>query len=230
VINTNVDRQAAREERRRQETELTKHVDMEQANEEGVVPIEQLMQTEVIDPVKHAANVKDLNKGQRRFFDRVTKDIATQKADGLKAQNSNSFGFFLSGEAGFGKSHLIRCLKERFTLDYGTTRRMGICITGSTGVAAKGVGGFTYHSVLHMDVQMGAIGEYRSLPDTLRSELGSAMQNVRLILFEECSMISSLNLLKIHMRLCEISGLYEKCECLSYMLVLGAAVMHSIPL
>jgi hypothetical protein len=65
VITTNSDRQAAREERRRQETELTKHVDKEQINEEGDVTIEQLMKTEVIDPDKHAANVKELNNGAK---------------------------------------------------------------------------------------------------------------------------------------------------------------------
>lgn len=98
-----------------------------------------------------------------------------------------------------------------------------IAIAAPTGMAAKGVGGNTIHSLLSMDVTFGGEAEYTALrDDTLMKMrhlfLGGDILTEKdlddpkirkkrpLLIIDEISMVSNIMLAKIHLRCCEITG------------------------
>jgi hypothetical protein len=85
-----------------------------------------------------------------------------------------------------------------------------VALAAPTGKAAVHIQGSTLHSLLKIEVQQGTIGLYHALKPKFLSDLKSAFENVRLVVIDEYSMVSNVLLMKVHLRLCEISGIYDR--------------------
>ena len=83
-------------------------------------------------------------------------------------------------------------------------------ITAPTGLAAFNVGGNTIHRVFQLPIQHeGKSATYWSLPKASQKVMRTTLRNVKFIIVDEISMVSSLNLAYMHLRLEELFGTNE---------------------
>ena len=79
-----------------------------------------------------------------------------------------------------------------------------MCIAAPTGLAAFNVGGTTIHRLFQLPIEHSA--SYWSLPKSSQKVMKTTLCNVKLFIIDEISMVTSLNLAYIHMRLEELFG------------------------
>ena len=113
---------------------------------------------------------------------------------------------FVSGVGGTGKSFLIealKCLVGRVWTDGGVK----VVVAAPTGLAAFNVGGLTIHRLFQLPIEHeGKTAEYWSLSKESQKVMKTKLRDVKLIIVDEISMVSSLNLAYMHLRLEELFG------------------------
>jgi hypothetical protein len=160
----------------------------------GIVPYDNLQE------LQQSRNqfVRDANKEQKKGFHLVEQTL-TQN------DNAKQLLMCLSGAAGTGKTFLLDAIKNAAKLICGKTPSIyGPCVAlAPTGSAACTVGGYTWHDLL-----MKGIGDndknilgYAALSIQKTLDLQAKLNGVKLILIDEMSMISLLDLYDIHKRL-----------------------------
>lgn len=122
--------------------------------------------------------------------------------DGICA-NLNKGGFSatcVSGDAGVGKSHLVRLLQEHCRLKFGkTVGTFGPSVVlGPTGCASNNVKGFTWQGALGVGLNLN-LSQGMSLGNKVK--IGKKLQGVKLVIIDEMSMISAKDLHEIEMRI-----------------------------
>ena len=76
-----------------------------------------------------------------------------------------------------------------------------------TGLAAFNVGGLTIHRLFQLPIEHeGQMASYWSLPKVSQKVMKTKLCHVKLIIIDEISMVSSLNLAYVHLRLEELFG------------------------
>ncbi|XP_063435688.1 uncharacterized protein LOC134716608 [Mytilus trossulus] len=152
--------------------------------------------------------LRTLNEKQKRIFFKI-REWCNLKVNG---KNPPPFHVFVTGGAGTGKSHLIKCLY------YEATRILAHCspnpddltvlLTAPTGTAAFNINGLTIHSSLSifkgLSVEKAMLGE-----DKLNS-LRSKLENLQILIIDEVSMVNKRLLFFIHERLRQIKKRPEK--------------------
>ena len=117
---------------------------------------------------------------------------------------------------GTGKSFLIealKCLVARVWTDGGVK----VVVAAPTGLAAFNVGGLT---ILQLPIEHeGKTAEYWSLSKESQKVMKTKLSDVKLIIVDEISMVSSLNLAYMHLRLEELFGGNEWFGCRNVMFV-----------
>ena len=115
-----------------------------------------------------------------------------------------SFHIFITGGAGVGKSHLIKTIYLSLSkvLGYkgGDVDKPRILLLAPTGVAAVNINGTTIHSGLGINVTT----KLYPLNDQQRAALRNKLSEVRLIIIDEISMVSSVLFYQVNQRLNEI--------------------------
>ena len=138
-------------------------------------------------------NIRSLNMQQREIFNFVHKwsrDFI--KSLGCKIhQNVKLFYVFITGGAGVGKSHMIKTiymsLSKVLMYKGGELDKPRILLLAPTGVAAVNINGTTIHSGLEINVG----GKLYPLSEQHRADLRNKLSEVRLIIIDEISMVSS---------------------------------------
>ena len=153
-------------------------------------------------------NIRSLNMKQREVFN----FIYTWSRDYIKSlrckviKKVKPFHIFITGCAGFEKSHLIKTifLSLNKVLGYkdGDADKPRILILAPTGVAAINFNGTTIHSGLGINVG----SKLYPLNDQQRAALRNKLSEVRLIIIDEISMVSSVLFYQVNQRLNEIFG------------------------
>ena len=143
-----------------------------------------------------------LNKVQSKYIlnseqERAFKIIATHAIN----VDSPQLCMYIGGMAGTGKSQIIRCLIEFFTLRQQSHR---LVITAPTGSAAALIGGSTYHSML------GIIPGQSYINETALAKVKSRLQGADYIFIDEISMVDLVSLYKISAHLCRAMGNLDK--------------------
>ena len=153
-----------------------------------------------------------LNEDQRSIFDQVSDHLNHQhrhETDGCKCKDLKSFHMFVSGVGGTGKSFLIETLrslvKEIWKDDASNDT---ICaVAAPTGPAAYNVDGVTVHQLFQLPIQHeGKTAGYWSLSKVTQKVMHTNLRSLKLIIIDEVSMLSNLNLVYIHLRLEELFG------------------------
>ena len=124
----------------------------------------------------------------------------------LRKKKPDPFFLFLTGGAGTGKSHLIRCIfhetsriLSKFTDSPDSTT---ILLTAPTGTAAFNVQGMTIHSAFAINKK--ATLPYQPLGENLLNTIRSKFEHLQLLIIDEISMVDQKILTYIHGRLCQI--------------------------
>ena len=114
---------------------------------------------------------------------------------------------FITGGAGAGKSHIIKTIYQTATKTFRhgpeDPDKPSVLLLAPTGGAAINIGGNTINSCLAISKNM--FGEHEGpLSDERKSALRTKLSNLKLLVIDEVSMVSSLMLKYIHERLKEI--------------------------
>ena len=116
---------------------------------------------------------------------------------------------FLSGVGGTGKSSLIQAIKEQVAEIWEPNAKDSLtcAVAAPTGLAASNVGGVTIHRLFQLPIEHeGQTAGYWSLPKASQKIMRTTFQHVKLFIFDEVSMLSSLNLAYWHLCLEEVFG------------------------
>ena len=119
-----------------------------------------------------------------------------------------SYKQFISGPGGVGKSHVIDLLKNdtvRLFRHLPSVRPDDIVclLCASTGIAAFNISGMTIHSTFLIPINM---GQYRKLGADSLNTLRNQLNNLKVVIIDEISMVGADTLYHIHRRLEEITG------------------------
>ena len=138
-------------------------------------------------------NIRSLNMKQREVFNFIHK----WSRDYIKSlcrtviEKVKSFYIFITGSAGVGKSHLTKTIffSLNKVLGYkgGDADKPRILLLALTGVAAININGTTIHSGLGINVG----SKLYPLNDQQHVVLRNKLSEVRLIIIDEISMVSS---------------------------------------
>jgi len=188
---------------KQQEMQELQAVDDQQAVFEGCATntAEAAMQ-DVVDAHKNmtggststAELYNSLNTDQRRVVDRVLTEVC---------DDTHPCRLIVSGEGGTGKSRVIHVLQQMVTEKH-PSNMLPVAVTAPTGIAAYNVGGTTIHRLLSLPVEHGKPADYARLHQEQLTMIRGTLKNLKLLIIDELSMVSSLTLLYIHLRLTEI--------------------------
>ena len=155
------------------------------------------------------SRVAMLNADQRRIFDNVKSHLLHQQQHEEKkchCSDLKPLRMFVSGVGGTGKSFLIEAIKALIA-DIWPTNNLTCAVAAPTGLAAFNVGGITIHRLFQLPVEHeGKTAGYWSLPKPSQKLLKSSLSKVKMFIIDEVSMVSSLNLAYMHLRLEELFG------------------------
>ena len=149
-----------------------------------------------------------LNADQRRIYDTVREHCLHQKRheDGQCNCDFQPLTMFVSGVGGTGKSFLIEAVKSMVGRVW-TEDNVNVVVAAPTGLAAFNVGGLTIHRLFQLPIEHeGKTAEYWSLSKDTQKVMKTKLRHVKLIIVDEISMVSSLNLAYMHLRLEELFG------------------------
>ena len=114
---------------------------------------------------------------------------------------------FVSSVGGTGKSFLIKTIHTLLSRMWasGTTDSTTCAVTAPTGLAAFNVGGVTIHRLLQLPIEHeGRASSYWRLGKEALKVMHASLSQPRVLIIDEVSMVSSLNLAYIHLHLDEI--------------------------
>ena len=149
-----------------------------------------------------------LNADQSRIFRDVNNHLLHQQ---MHEANQCKCAFkplcmFVSGVGGTGKSFLIEAIKLLVNSLW-PSPDLTCAIAAPTGLAAFNIHGITIHRLFQLPIEHESKpATYWPLSKDSQKVMKTSMRNVKLIVIDEVSMVSSLTLAYIHLRLEELFG------------------------
>ena len=157
--------------------------------------------TNICDLEEFRSKVSSLNVQQRRLFDDVVERVASEDFE------DNPFYLFLSGNAGTGKSYLLKLMIEAVKLikmkPGADLTKPPTLVMAPTANAAFIIEGKTIDSVLGFLPSDG--NSYTRPSEARMANMKYSYEDVSILFLDEVSMVGSSKLLKINYRLQDIS-------------------------
>ncbi|CAF2866624.1 unnamed protein product, partial [Rotaria sp. Silwood2] len=156
--------------------------------------------------------LESMNKEQQEIFYYV-REWCTKR---LHNSDVEPLRLFITGGAGTGKSHLLKCLHYEATRIFSRKKQLEpdenideihTLITAFTGAAAVNVGGVTIHSAFGIGTQSNNLNDYLSC-DKLNS-YRCKLHSLKLLFVDEVSLIQSSLWGAMHSRLTQIMGIHS---------------------
>ncbi|XP_071172145.1 uncharacterized protein [Mytilus edulis] len=153
--------------------------------------------------------LRSLNVKQRRILYKV-RDWCIQKANG---KIPKPLHVFITGGAGTGKSHLIKCIQYEATRILAQTLEnpddLTVLLTAPTGTAAFNIHGLTIHSALGIFKSLSA--DHATLSEDKINSLRTKLENLQILIIDEISMVNKKLLFFIHERLRQVKKRPDNC-------------------
>ncbi|VDI67924.1 Hypothetical predicted protein [Mytilus galloprovincialis] len=131
--------------------------------------------------------LRSLNVKQRRILYKV-RDWCIQKANG---KTPKPLHVFITGGAGTGKSHLIKCIQYEATRILAQTSEnpddLTVLLTAPTGTAAFNIHGLTIHSALGIFKSLSP--DHATLSEDKINSLRTKLENLQILIIDEISML-----------------------------------------
>ena len=162
--------------------------------------------TDICDPLEFRSKISSLNEQQRRLFDDFTERLVSSDID------EKPVCLFVAGNAGTGKSHLVKLLIEAvkvISIKAGDElQKPPVLVMAPTANAAFIIGGRTIDSDLGFNP---ADSNCYTKSDASRmSMMKFQFEDVRVVFCDEISMVGSMKLAKINFRLQDIADGSDK--------------------
>ena len=163
----------------------------------------------------HTETVEDrvakLNADQLRIFTNINDHLCHQQLHEngkCSCTKHKPLCMFISGVGGTGKSFLIHTIRGKVNELWKDNKESIRCaLAAPTGLAAFNIDGVTVHRLFQLPIEHDSkTSTYWSLPKESLKVLRSGFTHVKLIIIDEVSMLSSLTLAYIHLRLEELFG------------------------
>ena len=146
-----------------------------------------------------------LSDDQKRIFKQIVDHLNHQRrheCDECKCKDIEPLHMFVSGVGGTGKSFLIETIrsqvKEIWKEHVGDDTTCAVA--APTGLAAYNVGGMTVHHLFQLPIEHeGKTAGYWPLSKVTQKVMRTNLRSLKLIITDEVSMLSSLNLAYIHL-------------------------------
>ncbi|XP_063436532.1 uncharacterized protein LOC134717961 [Mytilus trossulus] len=153
--------------------------------------------------------LRSLNLKQRRILYKV-RDWCIQKSNG---KTPEPLHLFLTGGAGTGKSHLIKCIQYEATRILAQTTNnpddLTVLLTAPTGTAAFNINGLTIHSALGIFKSLSP--DHATLSEDKINSLRTKLENVQILIIDEISMVNKKLLFFVHERLRQVKKRPDNC-------------------
>ena len=185
------------------EEKVNKEDDDPQLMGEAKTAMKEVVEMNNSDTLTLEDRITMLNDDQRRIFDKIKSHLFHQKQheDSECQCEFKPLRMFVSGVGGTGKSFLIQTIKALVN-NIWPSNDITCAIAAPTGLAAFNVGGVTIHRLFQLPIEHDSkTAGYWSLPKTSQKVMKTSLRNVKIIVIDEVSMVSSLNLAYIHLRL-----------------------------
>ena len=147
---------------------------------------------------------RKLNDQQRQIYNYVSKWCDEKVTD----STVQPFRIFLTGGAGTGKSHVIKCIRHHAEKAFSNLREnpdhMTVLVVAHTGTAAFNISGETICSAFRISIN--APRDYQPLREESLNTLRARFHHLQLVIIDEISMVSAKQLAYIHGRLQQIKG------------------------
>ena len=155
--------------------------------------------------------VSMMNKDQAHIFQKVKDHLIHQQrheTNACQCSHLKPLHMFLSRVGGTGKSFLIEAITQQVAAFWmEKTDELTCAVAAPMGLAAFNVCGVTIHRLLQLPTEHdGKTAEYWSLPKESQKIMRAILRDVKLLIVDEVSMLSNLNLAYMHLRLEEIFG------------------------
>ena len=163
----------------------------------------------------HTDTVEDrvakLNADQLRIFNNINDHLCHQKLhenSKCSCTTHKPLCMFISGVGGTGKSFLIHTIRGKVNELWKDNKDSIRCaLAAPTGLAAFNIDGVTVHRLFQLPIEHDSkTSTYWSLPKESLKVMRNGFMHVKLIIIDEVSMLSSLTLAYIHLRLEELFG------------------------
>ncbi|XP_041467172.1 uncharacterized protein LOC121417516 [Lytechinus variegatus] len=189
------------------------NVDMEDCDEDVEIPdlkhttpksddyTLELRSSEISKADRHSM-IRSLNEKQMAVFYNIRKWCL----DKVNGKIIEPFHVFLTGGAGTGKSHLVKCIYYEATRILAKMLHnpddISVLKMAPTGVAAYNINGHTIHSILSIPIR--AQMPYQPLSDEKISALRNKLTQLQIVIIDEVSMVDQKLMYYIHSRLRQI--------------------------
>ena len=131
--------------------------------------------------------MRSLNEKQSKVFYKIRQWCL----DKVNGKNLEPFHMFITGGAGTGKSHLIKCIYNEAVRLLGRMSHnpddVCVLLTAPTGVAAYNINGLTIHSALSITTNMSL--PYTPLGEEKISTLRNKLDQLQILIIDEISMV-----------------------------------------
>ena len=159
---------------------------------------------DIMSPTDYRNCMRNLNPGQRQIvmYNRAWCKAATVALK--QGKSINGYHIFLSGPGGTGKSHIIHLIRRDVIHFFQLTGIVEpdkplVLLTAPTGSAAFQISGLTIHAALQLNSNNTAAMSYES-----KAILFNKLQQMKLMVIDEVSMVGSPRFRDINLRLCKI--------------------------
>ncbi|XP_071944760.1 uncharacterized protein [Antedon mediterranea] len=146
--------------------------------------------------------IRCLNDKQQKVF----YEIRQWYLNKVNGKQPEPFHVFITGGAGVGKSHLVKCIYNEGTRILGKMMQnpddVSILKVAPTGIAAYNINGKTIHSALSIPINVSF--PYQPLGEEKITQLRNRLGQLQLLIIDEISMVDQKMLCYIHGRLRQI--------------------------
>ncbi|XP_071155864.1 uncharacterized protein [Mytilus edulis] len=143
----------------------------------------------------------------------LTKNEIIPRLRKIKWKTPEPLHLFITGGAGTGKSHLIKCIQYEATRILAQTSEnpddLTVLLTAPTGTAAFNIHGLTIHSALGIFKTLSP--DHATLSEDKINSLRTKLENLQILIIDEISMVNKKLLFFVHERLRQVKKRPDKC-------------------